>query len=126
MTPGIINAAITNAQQSTFPRHKVAAIIFDKKRILAAGTNAKRFTHRLKPRYKRFNNSFHAEQAAILNARRDLKGKSMLVLRITAGGNFGLAKPCDLCMSFIEYVGIKNLYYTDENGGIAYERLHNN
>lgn len=49
---------------------------------------------------------------AILKARRELKGSSILVVRINKNNKLRLAKPCIDCMKYIEYVGIRKVFYS--------------
>lgn len=123
MTSGILKRAIQETEKSEVKQFKIAAVIFKGPKILSIGTNAIRSCSKLNKKFIRWENSLHAEQASIINARRNLKGTSMLVVRTNKHGKLGMARPCDLCMSFICAVGIKDVYYTTEDGTIAYERV---
>lgn len=92
---------------------KVGAVIFNKKTIISSGHNYKeRSAKNLHRKYQNYDYSIHAEVDAILHARCDLKGSSILVVRINNNGEYRLAKPCKYCMMYINHVGIKNIYYS--------------
>lgn len=126
MTSGILKMAISEAEKSTFKQFRVAAVIFSGPRILSTGTNAIRSHSKINKKFQEYLGSIHAEQASILAAKRNLKGTSMLIVRINKNGVLGMAKPCDMCRGFIETVGIKEIYYSTSNGEIAYERISMN
>jgi len=114
-----INEALKQARKSEH-RHKIGAVIFSKKSIISSACNypsrsAKSVTAR--------EDSLHAEVMAIIRARRNLNNLSMLVVRINAKGKLMMAKPCEYCMSYIEYVGIKTIYFSDKNGNISRIKL---
>jgi len=94
-------------------KQRVGCIIFDKKKILSHGHNTcQKSIRRLHPQFQRWEGSVHAEVDAIIKARCDLKGTSILVIRINRKEELRLAKPCQHCKKYIEYVGIKKVYYS--------------
>lgn len=105
-------------------RHKMGAVIFNKKRLLSIGRNySLKSVKHLHPKYTRWPGSIHAEVDAIIKAKRPLKGCSILVIRINCKGKLMLAKPCPHCMNYISHVGIKYIYYSDSNGNIQKIKL---
>ena len=119
MYVGILKKAIELAESST-SRYRVGAVIFKGSRILGVGNNELRFCSRIPAQYKNYNQSLHAEQAAILDTpRNSLKGSSILVVRITKRGELKMAKPCKMCSTFIDYVEIKNIFYSNWEGEIS-------
>ena len=48
----------------------------------------------------------------------------LYIYRIRNDQPFGLSRPCPSCMAAIKDLGIKDIYYTT-NDGYAYERLEN-
>jgi len=108
----LINLALSEAHKSTH-KQKIGCVIFKNKRILSKGYNtAQKSVKKLHPKFQGYPYSVHAEVAAIINAKKDLKGSSMLVIRINNKNQFRLSKPCSKCMSYIEYVEIKNVFYS--------------
>ena len=125
MHVGIYKMAIDEAEKSEYFPYKIGAVIFKKSRIISTGYNELRFHKGLSPRFKKYNNSLHAEQKAILNVNFKLcKKASLLVVRINSqSGNISNAYPCQMCMKLIKLVGIKEIYWTDRGGEIKYEKL---
>lgn len=119
----IIKRAIQESQKSTFSP-KIGAVVFKGKRIYGSGHNDVRSSS-ISNKYKKWEESLHAEQSALLNLDwSKLKGTSILVYRANKEGKLGMAKPCPMCRKLIEYVGIKNIYYTNEAGEIILERTN--
>jgi deoxycytidylate deaminase len=110
-----IQIAIEEANKSNH-RNKVGCIIFDKKRIISKGHNyAQKSVKKLHPKFQRFPFSIHAEVEAIIKAKTDLKGMSLLVIRVNSDNQFRLSKPCINCQEYIKYVKIKKVYYSINN-----------
>jgi deoxycytidylate deaminase len=108
----LIKLAIEEANKSN-QKQKVGCIIFDKKKILSKGYNtSQKSIKKLHPKFQRFPYSVHAEVDAIIKARKDLKGSNILVVRINKNNQLRISKPCSNCMKYIEYVGIRNIFYT--------------
>lgn len=66
----------------------------------------------------------HAEMMAMIKAKDldvDFNKVSLFVSRTKKDGSIGIAKPCPACMEMIKRLGIKNIYYTTDNGW-GYER----
>jgi deoxycytidylate deaminase len=124
MNAGIVKRALEEAEISPYYPYKIGAVIFSKNRILGSGHNDIR-CNSIHPKYKNFENSLHAEQAAILSVKdwSVLKGSSIFVIRMNLTGNISMAKPCDMCMSMIKHVGIKKIYYTNRFGETILERI---
>ncbi len=108
----LINIAIEEAKKSDH-KQKVGAVIFDKKRIISKGHNTcQKSVKKLHPKFQRFKYSVHAEVDSIIKAKKDLKGTSILVVRLNKNNQFRLSKPCFNCMNYIQYVGIKKVFYS--------------
>lgn len=107
-----VNLAIEESQKSDH-KQKIGVIIFNKKIIISKGHNTSlKSVKKLHPKFQRWKGSVHAEVDAIIKAKTDLKGCEMLIVRINSGKQFRLSKPCLYCMSYIEHVGIKRIFYT--------------
>lgn len=104
--------AMEEASKSDF-RQQVGAIIFSKNSIISYGHNvAQRSVKHMLSKFQRWPNSIHAEVAAVLNAKTDLRGMSILVVRTNNKNQLMMSKPCLHCMSYLKYVGIKKAYYS--------------
>lgn len=108
----MVEAAIKIARNGDH-KQRVGCIIFNKKKILSTGHNqCQRAVKKLHPKFQRWKGSVHAEVDAIIHAMTDLKGASLLVIRINKKEQLRLAKPCQHCMKYIHHVGIKKVYYS--------------
>ena len=97
---------------------KHGAVIVKKNQVLASGHNSYK-THPLMAKYTPFPH-LHAEQKAIINLGLDnCAGLDLYVVRINKQKDFMMSKPCSVCRMLIDKVGIRNVYYTDENGKTA-------
>lgn len=120
----VLNKAIEESTKSNhYPR--IGAVVFKGKRIFGFGHNGIR-SSAIPMKHRHWEESLHAEQAALLNLDwTKLKGCSMLVLRVNKFGTFGICKPCPMCSKIINHVGIKNVYYSNEQGEIVLTRARN-
>ena len=128
----VIRRCISVAEKSNFVKlnwkkqpFRIGAIIFKGNSILGEGNNSIRSCSKIKNKYKRFIQSLHAEQHAIISVknRKKIRGASILIIRINNNGELRMARPCDMCMGFIKYVGIKNIYYSTNSGEIIKEKV---
>ena len=109
----IVEAAILSAEKSTYLQ-RVGCVIFKRTKVVSTGFNSVlKHRKKLNPVYQKWPGSVHAEVDAIINAKTDLKGCNLLVIRINKQGEFRLAKPCKECQKYIDYVGIRKVYYSD-------------
>ena len=120
ITAGIINRCLEECYKSTY-HFRIGAVIFNSKRIISSGHNGLRTSSNIPDKHKNFINSLHAEQAAILNVNwNKVKGCSILVMKISkTKGSLSNARPCTMCYKILKHVGIKKIYYTNEQGEIV-------
>jgi deoxycytidylate deaminase len=88
-------------------KHKLAAFIIKGGTIRATGYNK-----------RSFDGSIHAEIDAIRKMRFQKGGSQgcdLYVYRFHADGGYALAKPCVPCMEKIIEVGIKRVFYSDND-----------
>jgi len=101
-------------------RHRLGTVIYNKNVILSADHNySLRSAKNLHPRFRSWPGSIHAEMATILSARCDLRGASMFLLRINRNEELLLSKPCNRCMAYILYTGIKRVTYSTGDGFVT-------
>ena len=118
MILSVIKLCVEEARKSDH-QHKMGAVIFNKKIIISSGRNySSRSAKHLHPRFMRWIGSVHAEAAAILQARRDLKNYSMCIIRVNNNGEFLMAKPCDWCLDYIKFCNLKSVYFSTSQGTI--------
>ena len=123
ITSGIIKLCLLESEKSNY-RFKIGAVVFKGNRILSSGHNEIRSSN-IPSKHKLYNNSVHAEQAALLGTDwNKLKGCSILVMRCSKiKGNLSNAKPCPLCQKLLAHIGIRNIYYSNEMGEIVHAKL---
>lgn len=115
--PNRFRAALAAAMQSEDYQYKLGAAIFAKKRLISVGANNAK-THPLSRFYGR-PVTVHAEMQAIIRAKNvveSLEGMVLVVARIKRNGEIGMARPCSGCEAIIRRNGIKEVWYTTENG----------
>jgi deoxycytidylate deaminase len=101
---------------------QLGCVIFKGKRIVSTGYNvACRSVRSINRKFIKFPGSIHAEVAAILAAKQDLKGCDILVVRLGKMGLLAQAKPCPMCMNYLDYVGIRQVWYSDTEGKVVKE-----
>ena len=109
---GIIKAAVEEANKSTY-KQRMGAVIFNHKRIISRGYNKTlSWANHHHPKFRRFPTSIHAEITSILNARTDLNGFDIVVIRINRSGEFRYALPCQYCLSYMSFCKIRYCYYS--------------
>jgi deoxycytidylate deaminase len=90
----------------------IGCVIVRGGKVISVGTNKVK-THP-KSRHPFF--SLHAEMAAILLAKQDLKHCEMYVFRALRDSTLALSKPCQYCLEMITEAGIKEVHYTVQEG----------
>lgn len=112
---------------SDFPKHKLGACLVYKNYIVSVGYNTKK-TNPIQHKYNALrgynqdtknNGAVHAEMACMINTRDldiDFSKANLFIYRSHKDGSNALAKPCPACMQMIKDMGIKNIYYTSEDG----------
>lgn len=63
----------------------------------------------------------HAEFDAVLKAKDKTEGSDIYVYRETAFGQ-ALARPCKYCFNMLIEKGIKNIFYSDQDGFYSYTK----
>jgi deoxycytidylate deaminase len=107
----VVKIAIEQAKNSTH-HFKLGCVIFRGKKILSKGRNFPIKFTKAKNAYLKWPSSVHAELDAIMKARQNLKGASLLVVRINNKEQLLLAKPCNFCQQLIIHSGIKKIFYS--------------
>lgn len=131
----MFDQARLEAEKSEFERFNLGCVIAYKGHIIGRGRNGNKSHPRQKlynRRYRKFNvskgqainDAIHAEVHAISSVRYvvgkdvDWSKASIYIYRICNGKplGYGNAKPCPACMQAIRDLGIRHVYFTDDNG----------
>lgn len=137
---------LTRTDHKYFQRAKRAATISDFKKthigciavyqgnIIGIGCNSNKThpTQKYYNSYRRKNSSsfipkLHAEISCINSIRNldvNFSKVKLYIYRIRKDQDYGISRPCPSCMAAIKDLGIKNIYYTT-NDGFAYEKILN-
>ena len=131
-----LNLANNACYYSDFMKARLGAVLVYKGKVLSVGWNSTK-TSPLQKTLNKYRNydincgaahhTLHAEVACLTKVKDldiDWSRASLFVCRIKKDGNKGLARPCQGCQALIKSMGIKNIYYSTENGW-AYERINN-
>lgn len=132
------NLAKNASTFSDYPKIHIGAVMIYKNKILTMGYN----TTKSNPMQKEFNkyrniderefdinshpNATHAEMACLLSTRHldiDWNKVSIFVYSERSDGCTRLVRPCKACSKGLDERGIKDWYYTTDNG-YAYERRY--
>lgn len=119
------NTASQLAEYATYERYKVGCVVVYHNKIISTGFNK----DRTDPLQKKYNNQrnipdsyphkVHAEVDAIkhiIDLDIEWKNVSIYIYRKLKDRPFGLARPCKSCMKLIKDLGIKDVFYTTDEG----------
>jgi deoxycytidylate deaminase len=122
------------SKTSDNPSYFIGAVVLAGKSIIGAGCNSASKSHPMqkkynqnRPRFSEFaNHPIHAEIDALIKATaaagKDLSNAKIYVYRENKLGKLAMSRPCRACMQAIKDFGIKDIYYSTEDG-LSYESL---
>lgn len=128
------NIAKEISKLSNFNGPHIGAVVVEGKTVISTGFNSKK-TRPLQERankYRHFESYHgavpmqHAEIAALshlIGKEIDWSNVSIYVYRELLDGNRACCRPCAGCMKVIKDLGIKRIYYIDELGNFAVEKI---
>jgi len=110
---------IKEAQKSNFSfvegsQFKTGCVVLKNGKVIGKGYNKKVTPNKLLQNYG--YKYVHAEADALLDS--NLKGDTIIVIRLLKNGNMSMSMPCKRCSYFIKKHGIKKVYYSDWFGKI--------
>lgn len=129
------NSARKVAEASDFERCHMGCVAVYQGTIIGIGCNTNK-THTMQQKYNQFRNSnaskefipkLHAEIHCINSIKYldiNFSNVKLYVYRIRKDRPQGMARPCPACMQAIKDLGIRDIYYTT-NEGYCYERIQN-
>ena len=119
---------------SDFKKTHVGCVAVYQGSVIGIGCNTNK-THPMQMRYNRYRKNkyvseifapkLHAEInciSAIRHMNIDFSRVKLFVYRIRNDQPFGIARPCPSCLAAIKDLGIRNIYYTT-NEGYAHEKI---
>ena len=128
------NKARQVAYISDYSKTHIGCVAVYQGQVIALGFNCNK-THPKQHYYNRYRKQsddmlpkLHAE-ISCLNQLKNLNVNfskvRLYIYRIRKDQPYGLARPCPSCMAAIKDLGIKDIFYTT-NDGYSYEKLENN
>lgn len=124
-------AAKAVSELSEFKQHHIGAVVVYGHKIISSGCNS----NKTNPKQKRLNAhrfeadtpaTIHAELSALLPliGRKDINFSdvSLYIYREHKSGELALARPCASCMALIKSLGIRSIYFTDDQS-YMYEEI---
>lgn len=118
------------AEVSDFDKINIGCIAVYQGTIIGVGFNTNK-THPIQKKYNKYRNGedfipkLHAEINCLNSIRHldiNFTKVKLYIYRKRKTAKYGMSRPCPSCMAAIKDLGIKNIYYTT-NDGYSYERL---
>ena len=119
------------AEISDFDKINIGCIAVYQGTIIGVGFNTNK-THPIQKKYNRYRNGedfipkLHAEINCLNSIRHldiNFTKVKLYIYRKRKTAKYGMCRPCPSCMAAIKDLGIKNIYYTT-NDGYVYERIN--
>ena len=121
-----IHKAKKIAEQGSYGGYKHGAVLVKGGSIINTSTNKDKFCS-FGARFRNPNEgtaTLHAELGCVLNLdRTTTKGTTIYVVRVNREGKLMMSKPCPMCKSALAHVGVKRVFYSNENEGIDSYKL---
>ena len=128
------NKARQVASISDYPKINIGCVAVYHGQIIGLGCNCNK-THPTQKFYNRYREQcesmlpkLHAEISCVNQIRHlniNFSKVKLYIYRIRKDQPYGMARPCPSCMAAIKDLGIRNIYYTT-NDGYSYEYLKKN
>ena len=128
------NKARNVATISDYRKIHVGCVAVYQGQVIGLGCNCNK-THPAQKFYNKYRNpsdsllpKLHAEISCINQIKHlniNFSKVKLYIYRIRKDQPYGLSRPCPSCMAAIKDLGIRDIYYTT-NDGYSYERLENN
>ena len=122
------------ASISDYKKQHIGCVAVYQGQVIGLGCNCNK-THPAQKFYNKYRNpsdsllpKLHAEISCLNQIKHlniNFAKVKLYIYRICKDQPFGLSRPCPSCMAAIKDLGIRDIYYTT-NDGYSYERLENN
>ena len=116
---------------SDYKKTHVGCVAVYQGQVIGLGCNCNK-THPVQKKYNRYRNGedfipkLHAEINCLNSIRHldiNFTKVKLYIYRKRKTAKYGMCRPCPSCMAAIKDLGIKNIYYTT-NDGYVYERIN--
>ena len=114
-----IEDQVRSVALSSTSKRRVGCLLFRKSRLVVSASNMEGKTHPFQSRLsckagEPYRRSLHAEIRALLKAKEFCD--TLVVGRLDKSGKFRLSKPCRVCQLAIAEYGVKNVYFSTNDG----------
>ena len=119
---------------SDYKKQHIGCVAVYQGQVIGLGCNCNK-THPAQKFYNKYRNpsdsllpKLHAEISCLNQIKHlniNFAKVKLYIYRIRKDQPYGLSRPCPSCMAAIKDLGIRDIYYTT-NDGYSYERLENN
>lgn len=118
ISDNFLQLSIDTAKSSPSKR-KVGAVLLKKNKVIATAVNLEEKSHPLQAKLAQRVGLgekiyLHAEISVLIKAKED--ADTIIVARVNSQNKLRMAKPCPICALALEQEGIKNIYYTTNEG----------
>jgi tRNA(Arg) A34 adenosine deaminase TadA len=118
ISDNFLQLAIQTAMSSP-SKKRVGAVLLKKNKIIATAVNLERKSHPIQARFAKRVGLWqkiylHSEIHALIKAKED--ADTIVVARINPQNKIRNAKPCPICSLALEEAGVKNIYYSTDDG----------
>ena len=118
ISDNFLQLAIDTAKSSP-SKKRVGAILLKKNKVIATAVNLEEKSHPLQAKLAQKVGLgekiyLHAEISVLIKAKED--ADTIVVARVNTQNKLRMAKPCPICALALEQEGIKNIYYTTNEG----------
>lgn len=112
-----------NMALKSVSKFRVGAVVARRHRVISTGFNDMGKSHPIVQEHAGHNDfvcGMHAEIHACLGvSAKDLYKSDLYVARILRNGEKALAKPCEICHSYLTSVGIRRVWYTNTSSEVG-------
>ena len=118
ISDNILQLAIETAKSSP-SKKKVGAVLLKKSKVITTAVNLEKKSHPLQAKFAKRVGLWqkiylHSEIHALIKARED--SDTIVVARVNPQNKLRNAKPCPICSLALEEAGVKNIYYSTDDG----------
>jgi deoxycytidylate deaminase len=100
--------------------YKHAAALISGNKVYSSGAN--KFIKQIKNNNPIYNRTMHAELTVFEKLqKKNVRGMDILVIRINKHLVLKNSRPCNQCIDKLRKIGIRKVYYSNENGDIVCE-----
>jgi len=111
---------LTKIARESIVYYKHAAALISKDTIYSLGHN--KFIKGMKVNNQIYHKTIHAEITVFEKIpKKKIRGMDILVIRVNKSLELKNSRPCNQCIEKLSKLGIRKVYYSNENGDIVWE-----